>query len=89
MKQKISNLYLDIATSSFSSTATDFIKSILILVIGFAILLTIVFLFFSIVSVTREKEDQEERANKIKHSIIVGVCLMIEIVVAVLLISLL
>ncbi len=85
MRKNFNELLIDVNTLSMTDKAGDLIMAIAILIIGFAILVTLIFLFTSIVSIAREKDDVEQRASKIKHSIIVGVCLAVEIVLVVIL----
>ena len=69
----------EIAVNSFTDSALDMIKGLLIIFLAIIITGTIIFLFLSIFKIAQAKDDQEERAEKIKHSIIVVVCLIIEV----------
>lgn len=89
MKEILYTQYVDISVNSFTDGATDLIKGVLILIIGLAIVITVIMLFFAIVAIAKEKDDQEERMSKIKHSIIVGVCLGVEVILAILIFTLL
>lgn len=89
MKNIFNELFVEVNPLSMKEKAGDLIVAIAMLIIGFAILITLIFLFTSIVAIAKEKEDVEERMAKIKHSVIVGVCLAVEIVIIVLLVVLL
>lgn len=65
--------------NSFTGEALDLIKGLLTIFLAIIIFGTIIFLFLSIFKIAQAKDDQEERTEKVKHTIITAICLIVEI----------
>ncbi len=60
------------------------IVNVAVLFIAFIIIATIFYLFLSILKISKAGDDQEERAEKIRHTIVIGICLVVEIAIIIL-----
>lgn len=79
----------DISTKgSATDTAMDWIKAFFLIFLSLIIFGTLVYLFLSIFKIVREKEDEEEKVKAIKHTVIVIVCLIVEVAITVLIATL-
>ncbi len=85
MKQELLTKLNEARTGVDITPVLGIIVNVAVLFIAFVIIATIFYLFLAIFKISKAGDDQEERAEKIKHTIVIGVCLVVEIVIIVLL----
>lgn len=88
IKELLTNDLVVQFSSDLTDKTMDLIKSLSIIFFSIIIIGTFSFLLLTIFKIAREKDDEEERMKLVKHAIIVVVCLVVEIILISLVISL-